>query len=116
MRSAPIGASGGQPRISTSFCKPSDFPRILTHFGILGYTIEVEDDYWLGKVFKGEIFRFFGCSRLGETIDRFKVSAVVHGHAHRGCYEGRTARGVPVYNVAFPIQKSTGRPYALIKI
>jgi uncharacterized protein len=63
-----------------------------------------------------EIFPFLGCSRLGETIDRFKVSAVVHGHAHRGCYEGRTARGAPVYNVAFSIEKSTGRPYALIKV
>jgi uncharacterized protein len=63
-----------------------------------------------------EIFPFLGCSRLGETIDRFKVCAVVHGYAHRGCYEGRTARGAPVYNVAFSIEKSTGRPYALIKV
>ncbi|HEV7872573.1 MAG TPA: metallophosphoesterase, partial [Enterovirga sp.] len=31
-----------------------------------------------------EIFPFLGSSRLAETIDRFRVSAVVHGHAHRG--------------------------------
>ncbi|MFL5093853.1 MAG: metallophosphoesterase, partial [Xanthobacteraceae bacterium] len=46
----------------------------------------------------------------------FKVSAVVHGHAHRGKYEGRTPGGAPVYNVAFNVQKPTGRPYALIEV
>jgi Icc-related predicted phosphoesterase len=63
-----------------------------------------------------EIFPFLGSSRLAETIDRFTVSAVVHGHAHRGKYEGRTPGGAPVYNVAFHIQKPTGRPYALIEV
>jgi Icc-related predicted phosphoesterase len=63
-----------------------------------------------------EIFPFLGSSRLGETIDRFKVGAVVHGHAHHGRYLGHTPRGAPVYNVAFPVEKSTGRPYALIKV
>jgi len=63
-----------------------------------------------------EIFPFLGSSRLSETIDRFKVSAVVHGHAHHGRYQGRTPGGAPVYNVAFPVEKSTGRPYALIKV
>jgi Icc-related predicted phosphoesterase len=63
-----------------------------------------------------EIFPFLGSSRLSETIDRFKVSAVVHGHAHHGRYQGRTPRGAPVYNVAFPVEKSTGRPYALIEV
>ena len=63
-----------------------------------------------------EIFPFLGCSRLAETIDRFKVSAVLHGHAHRGKYEGRTPAGAPVYNVAYHIEKPTGRPYALIEV
>src|SRR5262245_57629953 len=63
-----------------------------------------------------EIFPFLGSSRLGETIDRFKVSAVVHGHAHRGKYQGRTPGGAPVYNVAFNVEKPTGRPYALIEV
>lgn len=63
-----------------------------------------------------EIYPFLGCSRLSETIDRFKVSAVVHGHAHHGRYEGRTPRGTPVYNVAFQIKKSSERPYALLKV
>jgi Icc-related predicted phosphoesterase len=63
-----------------------------------------------------EIFPFLGCSRLAETIDRFKVNAVVHGHAHHGRYEGRTPAGAPVYNAAMPIGKPSGRPYALIKV
>jgi hypothetical protein len=28
---------------------------------------------------------------------------VFHGHAHRGTAEGRTAAGIPVYNVALPL-------------
>jgi Icc-related predicted phosphoesterase len=63
-----------------------------------------------------EIFPFLGSSRLAETIDRFKVSAVVHGHAHRGVYEGKTPGGAPVFNVARHIEKPTGRPYALIEV
>jgi hypothetical protein len=63
-----------------------------------------------------EIYPFLGSSRLAETIDRFPVSAVVHGHAHRGCYEGRTPGGAPVYNVAAHIEKPTGRPYALLDL
>jgi hypothetical protein len=38
------------------FCKAGDYPRILTRFKELGYTIEVEDDRWLGKVFSGRHF------------------------------------------------------------
>ena len=63
-----------------------------------------------------EIFPFLGSSRLAETIDRFRVSAVVHGHAHRGRYEGRTPAGAPVYNVAYQIEKPSGRPYALLEV
>jgi Icc-related predicted phosphoesterase len=65
-----------------------------------------------------EIFPFLGNSRMGETIDRFEtVKAVLHGHAHRGKYEGRTPRGAPVYNVARPVMlREQGRPYALIEV
>lgn len=38
------------------FCKAGDFPRILGHFQDLGYAIEVEDERWLGKVHKGDLF------------------------------------------------------------
>jgi uncharacterized protein len=63
-----------------------------------------------------EIYPFLGSSRLAETIDRFEVKAVVHGHAHRGVYQGKTPGGVPVYNVARNIEKPSGRPYALIEV
>ncbi len=65
-----------------------------------------------------EIYPFLGCSRLADAIDRFDhVSAVVHGHAHRGRYSGRTPRGTPVYNVAqMVVQAEHGRPYALIEV
>ncbi len=63
-----------------------------------------------------EILPFLGCSRLAETIDRFAVSAVVHGHAHRGHYAGRTPGGRAVYNVAMQIEKPGGRPYAMLEL
>lgn len=63
-----------------------------------------------------ELFPFLGSSRLAETIDRFRVSAIVHGHAHHGTFEGRTPGGAPVYNVALHIEKPQGRPYALLQI
>jgi Icc-related predicted phosphoesterase len=63
-----------------------------------------------------EIYPFLGSSRLAETIDRFPVTAIVHGHAHRGAFEGRTPGGAPVYNVAFGIEKPTGKPWAMLEI
>jgi Icc-related predicted phosphoesterase len=65
-----------------------------------------------------EIFPFLGSSRLADAVDRFdNVRAVVHGHAHRGKYQGATPRGVPVYNVAqFVVLAEMARPYALIEV
>ena len=65
-----------------------------------------------------EIFQYLGAQRLAEPIDRFDhVKAVVHGHAHHGRYEGRTPRGIPVYNVAqFVVKPLFGRPYALLEV
>ncbi len=80
---------------------------VVLHYAPIAETVEGEPP---------EIFPFLGSSRLAETIDRFKVSAVVHGHAHHGRYEGRTPAGSPVYNVAFAIAKPTGRPYALLEV
>jgi len=47
-----------------------------------------------------EIFPFLGTSRLAEVVDRHGADLVVHGHAHHGQAEGKTAGGVPVQNVA----------------
>jgi Icc-related predicted phosphoesterase len=65
-----------------------------------------------------EIYPFLGSSRLAHAVDRFdNVKAVVHGHAHRGSYEGRTPRGIPVYNCAqFVVEPAFGRKYALLEL
>ena len=38
------------------FCKPRDAPKILSFFKEHGYRIEIEDERWIGKVWKGEHF------------------------------------------------------------
>jgi len=82
---------------------------VLLHYAPVLDTVEGEPP---------EIFAFLGSARMGETIDRFEgVSCVLHGHAHRGAYEGRTAKGVPVYNVARPVlNRDLGVEYALYEI
>jgi len=54
-----------------------------------------------------EIFPFMGSSRLEEPLLRYPVTAVVHGHAHRGKPEGMTRGKVPVYNVCMPLLAAT---------
>jgi len=65
-----------------------------------------------------EIIPFLGCSRLVDPIDRFGAAAVFHGHAHHGSPEGRTPRGIPVYNVSLPVLRRAhpDRPYALLEV
>ena len=59
-----------------------------------------------------EIAAFLGSSRLEEPLNHYAVTAVFHGHAHRGALEGATTQGIPVYNVAKPLleRKFTDRP------
>ena len=52
-----------------------------------------------------EIYPFLGSSRLEEPLSRFDVTAVFHGHAHKGALEAKTAHGIPVYNVSLPLLK-----------
>ncbi|GAC1467593.1 MAG: metallophosphoesterase [Chloroflexota bacterium] len=65
-----------------------------------------------------EIFPFLGSSRLADPLDRFGITAALHGHAHNGTHRGQTARGVPVYNVAFPIMQriNSERPYLVLEL
>ena len=65
-----------------------------------------------------EIFQYLGSARLADALDRFhNVSVVVHGHAHKGTYEGATARGTPVYNVARPVLRDQLQlPFALLEV
>ena len=66
----------------------------LLHYAPIRGTVEGEP---------AGILPYLGSSRLEEPINRYRVNAVFHGHAHRGAPEGRTATGVPVYNVAMPL-------------
>jgi Icc-related predicted phosphoesterase len=58
------------------------------------------------------LWPFLGSSRLEEPLNRYAVTAVLHGHAHHGSPEGKTAGGAPVYNVAMPVLRRafTDRP------
>ncbi len=72
-------------------------PRVaVLHYSPIQETVEGEPV---------EIFTFLGSSRLEEPLSRYPVQAVFHGHAHRGRPEGKTALGVPVYNVSLPLLK-----------
>jgi Icc-related predicted phosphoesterase len=65
-----------------------------------------------------EISPFLGTSRLAEVIDRHGADFVVHGHAHRGSPDGKTATGIPVHNVAITLlqQQSPSRVYRLFEV
>jgi Icc-related predicted phosphoesterase len=67
---------------------------VLLHYSPIRATVEGESP---------ELFPFLGSSRLEETLNRYPVTAIFHGHAHHGSLEGRTQRNVPVYNVALPL-------------
>jgi Icc-related predicted phosphoesterase len=51
------------------------------------------------------IFPFLGSSRLEEPLNRYGVTAAVHGHAHHGSPEGQTMTGIPVYNVSLSLMR-----------
>jgi len=65
-----------------------------------------------------EIMPFMGSSRLEEPIDRYRCTAVFHGHAHRGSPEGRTKGNVPVFNVAMPLLQAMNpdRPFRVVEV
>ncbi len=65
-----------------------------------------------------EIFPFLGCSRLAQPVDSFHVDLVFHGHAHHGTLAAKTATGVPVYNVAYPLMAKCfpEQPYRLVEV
>jgi Icc-related predicted phosphoesterase len=64
------------------------------------------------------IFPFLGCSRLAEPLNRHKVLAAFHGHAHIGSLEGETTDGIKVFNVAIPILIKEGykHPFYLLEV
>jgi Icc-related predicted phosphoesterase len=67
---------------------------VVVHYSPIASTVQGEAT---------EIFPFLGCSRLAEVVDRHGADLVLHGHAHHGQLEGKTAGGSPVYNVAITL-------------
>jgi Icc-related predicted phosphoesterase len=67
---------------------------VLVHYAPIPETTDGEDPC---------IRPFLGSARLLGPVESFGALAVFHGHAHHGALEGRTAGGVPVYNVAMPL-------------
>ena len=64
-----------------------------------------------------EIYPFLGSSLLEGPIDNFGASVAFHAHAHAGEIEGKTARKIPVFNVALPVLLRAGKgPFFLYKI
>jgi Icc-related predicted phosphoesterase len=70
---------------------------VLMHYAPIRATVEGEPL---------EIFPFLGSSRLEEPLARFDVTAVFHGHAHKGAPEGTTQTGIPVFNVAHSVLRA----------
>jgi len=56
----------------------SDHRIVLMHYAPIRATVEGESP---------EIFPFLGSSRLEDPLSRFEVTAVFHGHAHKGAPE-----------------------------
>jgi Icc-related predicted phosphoesterase len=80
---------------------------VVLHYSPIRETLEGEDP---------EIYAFLGSSRLEEPINRFRSTAVFHGHAHNGITDGKTSTGIPVYNVSAPVLHKTGKPYRIIEL
>ena len=92
-------AVGEALKLESALARLRHKPRIaMLHYSPIQETVEGEPH---------EIFPFLGSSRLEEPLARYPVDAVFHGHAHRGQPEGKTAAGVPVYNVSFSLLRRT---------
>jgi Icc-related predicted phosphoesterase len=86
-------------KLETALARLRHRPRVaVLHYSPIAETVVGEPP---------EIFPFLGCSRLEEPLHRYPVNVVFHGHAHRGSPEGKTAAGVPVYNVSIQLLRQT---------
>ncbi len=84
-------------KLETGLSKLDPGPRIVVmHYAPIRDTVAGEPP---------ELFPFLGSSRLEEPLNRFAVTAVFHGHAHHGRFEGKTSANVPVYNVSVAVLK-----------
>ncbi len=84
-------------KLESALANMKSGPRIvLMHYAPIRATVKGESP---------EIFPFLGSSRMEEALDRHAVTAVFHGHSHKGYYAGRTSKDVPVFNVSVAVLK-----------
>ncbi len=81
----------------------------LLHYAPIRTTVEGEPP---------EIHAFLGTSHLARALDEGDATVAFHGHAHNGCFEGKTPGGVPVFNVSLPVLENEGfkRPYHIVEV
>lgn len=85
-------------KLETALARATTEKKIaVLHYAPIRATVEGEPP---------EIYPFLGSGRLEEPLNRYQVTACVHGHAHKGAPEGRTKAGIPVYNVAVPVMRA----------
>jgi Icc-related predicted phosphoesterase len=83
---------------------------VLLHYAPIRATVEGEPP---------EIFPFLGSTRLEEPLNRFRVNAAFHGHAHNGTIEGASATHVPIFNVSAPLLQKNAPdklPYKVFEV
>lgn len=104
-------AIGEALKLEAALSRLSNMQRIaVLHYAPIRETVEGE---------ALELYPFLGSSRLEEPISRFDVTAVFHGHAHKGTMQARTSKGIPVYNVSLPLLKARvteGPPFCLVEV
>jgi Icc-related predicted phosphoesterase len=81
---------------------------VLMHYAPIAATCDGEET---------EIRAFLGTTRLAAPCEAFGALAVFHGHAHHGALEGRTPKGIPVYNVSMPLlKKALDRRFRVVEL
>jgi hypothetical protein len=74
------------------FCKSSEYPRILKHFGDLGYKIEMTDVRWLAKIFKDNFY----IDIIFDTVNNIcRVDDTWYQFAPEGEFVGQPVKMLP---------------------
>jgi Icc-related predicted phosphoesterase len=82
----------------------ADLRVALTHYAPVVGTLRGEPE---------RLYPVLGSGTLAAAIDAAGADLAVHGHAHHGCELGTTPGGVPVRNVAYPVNRVEARMYHL---
>ncbi len=90
-------AAAESQKLARALSELNSGPKIvLMHYSPIRETVAGEPQ---------EIVPFLGSSSLEEPLNRFAATAAFHGHAHKGCLQGRTGANIPVYNVSLGVLK-----------